>query len=362
MPIRIRRPKPPPTGTVQVLSLPWASQSAVMTGEVVHVPAFREVVVHERLHGHQFNVLATFIASERPQIVGKRADHPLARHGQHDRARPGAPLLRAELLAIGGARELEDRPRAPDQLGGRRGRQVSLELDVGETPGVAAVDQVGLADHRDDRPRDQVQPVGDLDRHHRLDVEHVLGAAGLGRILGAIAEVQVVLERQADQVRDRVLRLLGELQRAVARGRRRGRGWGRGGRLLGEHHPGRPSRSAAISSPVARSMRWCTVVRSLPTALVMIGQSRGRPCRPPGSARNLALRLEVHDHPRVVLANLWRPCPLSRQLQADQDPGAGAPIEGPASITQTLVSGSADRDDQHTAGGAADDEDAGVHG
>ena len=64
------------------------------------------------------------------------------------------------------------------------------------------------------------QPVGDLDRHHRLDVEHVLGAAGVRRVLGAVAEVQIVLQRQADQIGDRVLRLLGELERVVTRGRR----------------------------------------------------------------------------------------------------------------------------------------------
>jgi hypothetical protein len=98
------------------------------------------------------------------------------------------------------------------------------KIGLSHFEGPAAVDQVGLADHRDDRPRDQVQLVGDMDRQYGLDVEHVLGAAGVGRVLGAVAEVQIVLERQADQIGDRVLRLLGQLERArVLVRRRRGR-------------------------------------------------------------------------------------------------------------------------------------------
>jgi hypothetical protein len=41
------------------------------------------------------------------------------------------------------------------------------------------------------------------------------------RILGAVAEIEIVLEWQADQIGDRVLRLLGKLERARILVRRR---------------------------------------------------------------------------------------------------------------------------------------------
>ena len=63
-----------------------------------------------------------------------------------------------------------------------------------------------IPDHRQDRARDDVPFAADRDRNHRLDVEDVLRP-----LLRPEVEIRVVLERQADQVADRVLRELREL-------------------------------------------------------------------------------------------------------------------------------------------------------
>ena len=63
----------------------------------------------------------------------------------------------------------------------------------------------GLVDDRHDGPRDQVPVLAQADGYDRLDVENVCGG-----VVGADAEVEVVLERHADQVGDRVLRVLGQ--------------------------------------------------------------------------------------------------------------------------------------------------------
>src|SRR5262249_48850533 len=62
------------------------------------------------------------------------------------------------------------------------------------------------------RPRDDVPVLVDRDRNDRLDVEDVLRS-----LLGTEIEIGVVLERQADQVADGVLRELGQLLGAQVR-------------------------------------------------------------------------------------------------------------------------------------------------
>jgi hypothetical protein len=65
---------------------------------------------------------------------------------------------------------------------------------------------VGQVDQRHDRPVDQIDGP-DTDRDHRLDVEHVCRV-----VVRADAKEGVVLERQADHRRDRVLRRFGEIR------------------------------------------------------------------------------------------------------------------------------------------------------
>jgi len=67
--------------------------------------------------------------------------------------------------------------------------------------------QVFLVDQWNDGARDQVPLRADGERHHRLDVEHRLFAL----LRRAEVAVHVELERQADEVGDRVLRLSREL-------------------------------------------------------------------------------------------------------------------------------------------------------
>src|SRR5262249_1453940 len=68
----------------------------------------------------------------------------------------------------------------------------------------------GWFDDGHDGARDEVPVVRQLDGHHRLDVQDPDAP-----VLRAGVEVEVVLERHADQVRYRVLRLLGEVRVAL---------------------------------------------------------------------------------------------------------------------------------------------------
>ena len=63
-----------------------------------------------------------------------------------------------------------------------------------------------LADDGHDGPGDEVPVLGQPDRNHGLDVQNVER-----RVPRPQAEVEVALERDADEVRHRILRLLGEL-------------------------------------------------------------------------------------------------------------------------------------------------------
>jgi hypothetical protein len=86
----------------------------------------------------------------------------------------------------------------------------------------------------------------------------------------AVAEVQIVLERQADQIGDRVLRLLGQLERARVLVRRR--------RCATASHD--ITRLPAASKCVAaRPTRRCAAIRSLPAVLVIIGSCGALPLR-----------------------------------------------------------------------------------
>src|SRR5215831_8087298 len=57
---------------------------------------------------------APVIPSERPPVLGKRAEQPLLAEKDADRRRPGLPLDLAERLARDGGKH-ERRPRAPDE-------------------------------------------------------------------------------------------------------------------------------------------------------------------------------------------------------------------------------------------------------
>ena len=60
--------------------------------------------------------------------------------------------------------------------------------------------QAFLLDHGKNGPRNEIPVLIDADGNHRLDIEHILRA-----FEWAVVEIGIVLERQADQVADRVL-------------------------------------------------------------------------------------------------------------------------------------------------------------
>jgi hypothetical protein len=68
---------------------------------------------------------------------------------------------------------------------------------------------------RDDEAKDEVPFLRERQRNDRLDVEGVLRA-----VVGPDAEVEVALERDADEAPDRVLKLLGERGGVLLRARR----------------------------------------------------------------------------------------------------------------------------------------------
>src|SRR5262249_47799950 len=72
--------------------------------------------------------------------------------------------------------------------------------------------QRGLIDDGRDDPRNQVPVLGQMDGDHRLDVKNIDHL-----VLTARSEVEVILERDANEVSYRVLRLLGEFRLALFR-------------------------------------------------------------------------------------------------------------------------------------------------
>ena len=156
----------------------------------------------------------------------------------------------SEFLARG--RQGEGRAEADQHVLGDRGREEQGRVDVAEAVvGGVALGQGRLVDDRHDGARDQVPVLAQLERDHRLEVEDVLGPLARAEV-----EVGVVLERHADQVGDRVLRLLGQLLGVVA---------GRLGRLLAgcDPAPQRQScqcrggvRSNAVDHGPFSGLRW----------------------------------------------------------------------------------------------------------
>lgn len=75
-------------------------------------------------------------------------------------------------------------------------------------PGLIAsdADRGFRRDNRNDRPRDEVPILIELERNHRLNVERVPH-----RIRRTNTKIPVALQRHADEVGDRIVELLGQL-------------------------------------------------------------------------------------------------------------------------------------------------------
>ena len=204
------------------------------------VPAALEVVVHEVLEQE----VVRLRSRDRPDVVHERAQHPRAGHGQeHDRGAEPPCRLGPELRR-GRGREGGHRTGAPDHRPGTGWRQECGGRHVSEPGRAPAAREVGHGHDGQDRPGDEVPVRGEVERDDRLDVEDV------GHVLlRADAEADDVLERDADQVGDRVLGRRGQF--LVGRVRRQD--WvpgpsGRGSEHCGETG-GDPSSLQAHRSP-----------------------------------------------------------------------------------------------------------------
>ena len=80
-------------------------------------------------------------------------------------------------------------------------RQISGRIFVNAVDLQICGSRSGLRDDRSDPANDQVPVLADADGDDRLDVENILRA-----VIGANAEVGVVLKRDADQAGDGILR------------------------------------------------------------------------------------------------------------------------------------------------------------
>src|SRR5215831_10781657 len=178
-------------------------------GREVQAFVLLEVIVQERLK-REIVVRATGAVGYRPDVVHQEAVDPRIAllQMQDDERRPETPAVGAELrIRCGG--NLDDGTCAPDQaalrIGGRQERGEHGRADAVEAR--VAREERRLRDDRDDGARDDVPFLRNLDRHDRLDVEDVLGLLERPEV-----EVGVVLERQADEIADRIL---GELRQLL---------------------------------------------------------------------------------------------------------------------------------------------------
>jgi len=115
------------------------------------------------------------------------------------------PVVIAE-RTVGVGWQLGDGTDTPDPALGIARGQKGRELRIAEPEGALLPRaQLRLPDQRQDGPGDQVPVLIQRNRDDRLDVQDVLRAAFL-----PVVEVGVVLKRDADQVRDGILRQFGQ--------------------------------------------------------------------------------------------------------------------------------------------------------
>ena len=143
---------------------------------------------------------------EGPDLVGEDAQDPGALLGQRDGRRARAPFARPQDI-VGRRRELEDGANSPYHRTWVRRGEKGRELSGAEAPRiVTGGGQRRLFDDRQNRARDQIPLSVQVKGDHRLDVQHVLNP-----VVRSDAAVHVVLQRNADEVGDRILCLLGQL-------------------------------------------------------------------------------------------------------------------------------------------------------
>src|SRR5258706_7001457 len=165
----------------------------------------------ERLEERLTHAPAMAAPRERPDLVREKAGSDRPRLLQQHRGRARPPLLRAQ-RALRGRGQQERRAEAPDETApARRLRwreeEALRRVRQTEAGALARRDPAVPVHDREDRARDEVPVVVELDRDDRLDVQLVDHAVGVP----ADAVVGVLLEGYADQRRDRIVELLGQL-------------------------------------------------------------------------------------------------------------------------------------------------------
>jgi hypothetical protein len=175
-------------------------------GEIVRDEGLQEGLVHLR------PALAAGRIGETPEVVREDAEGPRAALLHQDSGGAGGPLAGLERRP-GRGRPEDHRPDTPGQAGHARARREEEALgDVAEA-GLVLRRVAFLVHERDDGAGDQRPVVGQPEGDHRLDVQRPTESV----VARATAEVEVVLERHADQVGDRVLQLLRQLGIAAKR-------------------------------------------------------------------------------------------------------------------------------------------------
>jgi len=154
------------------------------------IPAFREVVVHERLQEELVDVRATRSACKRPELPEESTQGPGLGLGKENDRGPGAPLSAAELV-IGGGGKADRGADTPDDLAWGFRREEYGVIDVPEPGGTVPelalwdagrpCDETTNVDDRENHSIDQI-PVTHGNRNHGLDVQKIGGAVRCAKI------------------------------------------------------------------------------------------------------------------------------------------------------------------------------------
>lgn len=146
------------------------------------------------------------VSGEIPKVIDQSAVGPTALLLEHDAGGARSPLFAPE-NRIGCGGQEKHGAQTPDRVA-RLGRDEEGLNDVAETEFISQSAQLGAldVDHGKDGPRDEVPIIVEGEWNYRLDVGGELLSGSR-----ADAEVEIALEREADQRADRIGELLGKI-------------------------------------------------------------------------------------------------------------------------------------------------------
>ena len=168
------------------------------------VPLLGEVEVEKGLECKLADRRTAWVRRVRPKLIHQRADHPrsLREHGNTGRADAQSP--RTEQRARGGG-ERKSGTDSPDELTRGSRCQVNLILQVSQSKSApVSLDRLWLPGEGQAESVNQVPVFGERHGKAGLKIQDVLQVSS-----GSDSEVEVALQRHTDQLRHRILRLLG---------------------------------------------------------------------------------------------------------------------------------------------------------